>query len=127
MARVQEEAAGEHGAVLRGHAELYLKPHLGHLPLDQLRVGHVAGMFDAIVAGNSERERPVGPVTLHRIRATLRAALNGAMRQRLVNVNVAGLVELPTADRPAVRVWAAEQLGAFLDTSADDRLSTLYT
>lgn len=32
---------------------------------------------------------------MSRIRATLRAALNGAMRQRLINVNVASLVELP--------------------------------
>ncbi len=83
-------------------------------------------MFDAIVAGNPGRERPVGPTTPHRIRASLRAALNGAMRQRLLNLNVAALVELPTAERPAVRVWSGEQLGAFLDASADDRLAALY-
>jgi hypothetical protein len=29
-----------------------LKPHLGHLPIDRLRVVHIAAMFDAIDADN---------------------------------------------------------------------------
>jgi hypothetical protein len=54
-------------------------PQLGHLPLESLGVGHVAAMFDAITAGNAHRaDRPVGPTTMQRIRATLRAALSGA-------------------------------------------------
>ncbi|MBR7839102.1 hypothetical protein KDL01_37900, partial [Actinospica durhamensis] len=44
--------------------------------------------------------RPVpGPVTLERIRATLRSALTSAMKEELVTVNVAKLVELPTHRR----------------------------
>jgi integrase len=110
----------------RGHVDLYLRPHLGHVRLDQLRVTHVSRMFDVILTGNSGRDRPVGPVTLHRIRATLRAALNGAIRRRLINTNVAALVELPEATRPTVRVWSPGHAGRFLDRIGDDRLAPLY-
>jgi integrase len=110
----------------RGYIDLYLKPHLGHLPLDRLRVGHVAAMFAAIEAGNSERRRSVGPATMQRIRATLRAALNSAIRQRHLTVNVASHVELPAGQRPPVRVWDLDQLRTFLDAATDDRLVALY-
>lgn len=109
-----------------GHVDLYLKPHLGAVPLDRLRVGHVAAMFEAIAAGNGDRERPVGPATAQRIRATLRAALNGAVKQRLIDVNVASLVELPEAKRPPVRVWLPEHAGKFLDAIASDRQEALF-
>jgi len=110
-----------------GHVDRYLRPHLGHLQLESLGVGHVAAMFEAITADNVHRDRPVGPTTMHRIRATLRAALNGAIRQRLLNVNVASLVELPPPARVPARVWSAEQVGLFLDAIADDRLYALST
>ena len=34
------------------HIRLYLRPHLGHIPIDRLRVVHVSTMFDAIDAEN---------------------------------------------------------------------------
>jgi integrase len=109
-----------------GHVDRYLRPHLGHIPLESLGVGHVAAMFEAITADNAHRDRPVGPTTMHRIRATLRAALNGAIRQRLLNVNVASLVELPPPARFPVRLWSPAQVGAFLDATASDRLYAVF-
>ena len=43
--------------------------------------------------------------TLHRIRATLRVALNAAMRRGLIEANPARYVELPPASRPSAVVW----------------------
>jgi Phage integrase, N-terminal SAM-like domain len=34
------------------HIRLYLRPHLGHLPIDRLRVVHISSTFDAIDAEN---------------------------------------------------------------------------
>jgi hypothetical protein len=34
------------------HIRLSLRPHLGHLPIDRMRVVHIAAMFDAIDADN---------------------------------------------------------------------------
>jgi hypothetical protein len=44
-------------------------------------------MFTAIIRDESVLGRPVGAATLHRIHATLRAALNGEVRAGLVPVN----------------------------------------
>jgi integrase len=103
-----------------------LKPHLGAVLLSELRTGHIAAMFRGIEASNGTRRRPSGAANSQRIRATLRAALSDAIRQRLINVNVAKLLELPTAKRPAIAVWSPEQLVAFLDSIREDRLYALY-
>ena len=45
------------------------------------------------------------PATLHRIHATLRAVLNGAVRAGLIAVNPGRFPELPRAARPRPQVW----------------------
>ncbi len=108
------------------HLRLYLMPHLGHLPLERLRPAHISAMFDAITAGNEGRERVVGPATVRRIHATLRSALNAAVKAQRLAMNPALHVELPEARRPRVLPWSAAELGQFLDAAAGDRLSALY-
>ncbi|MEV0621708.1 tyrosine-type recombinase/integrase [Nonomuraea sp. NPDC050404] len=110
------------------HVRLYLKPYLGEIRLDRLRVSDIAGMFDAIeefndiiaterASGDPARitsvryRRPVGPTTLHRIRATLRHALNIAISQdRLLDFNPAAVVELAPAVRPKPVIWTQEKV-----------------
>src|SRR5436305_946443 len=109
------------------HLNLYLLPHLGEVRLDKLRVGHIAAMFEAIAERNEMIEthraspdedkraavkgmRTIAPATMHRIRATLRAALNAAIRQRLIDTNPAAHVELPPAKRPKPLVWTDERV-----------------
>lgn len=119
------------------HIRLYLKPYLGDIRLDRLRVSDIAGMFDAIeefndiiaterASGDPARvlgvryRRPVGPTTMHRIRATLRHALNIAIRQdRLLDFNPAAVVELAAASRPRPLVWTEERVAQWrLDHAA---------
>ena len=97
--------------------------------LDKLRVSHLDAMFDAIEERNelittmrASREaanrdkvkgtRLVSPATMHRIRATLRAALNAAIRQGYIDINPAAHVELPPAVRPKPLVWTDERVKA---------------
>jgi integrase len=107
--------------IIRNH----LVPHLGHVPIGELRVHHVQGMFDAIIERNAALDiarqstdpdrrattrcrRNTGPATMHRIRAVLRKALNDAIRtQQLIEFNPAAHVELPSGKRPKARVWTA--------------------
>ncbi|MGQ4514258.1 tyrosine-type recombinase/integrase [Streptomyces sp. DW26H14] len=88
-----------------------------------------------------------GPATKQRIRATLRTALNGAIRRQLITFNPASWVELDSGKRPkavlwtdqhvehwrrtgskpsAVMVWTPTQIGAFLDAAEGSRLYALY-
>ena len=51
----------------------------------------------------------------------LRAALNVAVRRRLITFNPALTIELEELPRPRIVVWTAEQVGEFLDFVKDDR------
>lgn len=91
--------------------------------------------------------RITGPATKQRIRSTLRAALNGAIRRQLITFNPASHVELTSGRRPkavlwaeqhverwretgekpsGVMVWTPTQLGAFLDAAEGDRLYAFF-
>jgi integrase len=128
------------------HVDAYLIPQLGRLPLIELTGRHVAAMFRTLAATDTGRRRPPTPGTLHRIRATLRAALNAAIREDLTSQNPARHVKLPgprrphaevwtnqrvTAwrqhgQRPIVAVWTTPQLTAFLATVTHDRLYPMW-
>ena len=129
------------------HVDQFLKPYLGDLPLRKLRAEHVSAMFDAISRENATRPRPIGLASQHRLFATLRAALNAAVKRRRLASNPCAHVELDSAPRPKalvwtdrrveqwrqsgrrpspVMVWTPEQTGRFLDAASEDRLYPLY-
>ena len=129
-----------------GHLSLYFLPILGRIPLDELGIDDVQTMIDTIIDAHARAGHPIEPGTLVRIRATLRAGLNAAMRRGLISTNPAALVELPphprcypviwtpervaawtaTGERPTIGVWTAEQLHTFLLHTAQDHWGLLW-
>ncbi|ONK13073.1 site-specific integrase [Streptomyces sp. MP131-18] len=65
------------------------------------------GLKDAIAAMPPFR-RVTGMASQHRIKATLRAALNTAIKRGQLSFNAAGHVELEPAERPKALFWTAE-------------------
>jgi integrase len=128
------------------HVKRHIIPHLGRLRLTELSNLHVTAMFTDIADTPNRYGRPPTPSTLHRIGATLRTALNAAIRQGLLRDNPARFVRLPTPRRPqarvwtdhrvqawrehgerfAVAVWTTQQLASFLDHVAEDRLFAMW-
>ncbi|MBG0565372.1 tyrosine-type recombinase/integrase [Actinoplanes aureus] len=128
------------------HVETYLIPGIGTLRLNELTGRHLTALFTDLAAGTTPAGRPRSAATLHRVRATLRAAYNAAIRDGLVTANPARHVEMPPArrphatvwtdsrvarweedgTRPAVAVWTTEQVTRFLDSVADDPLYPLW-
>ncbi|MET9263837.1 hypothetical protein [Amycolatopsis sp. NPDC004079] len=144
--------------------ESYVRLYLEKIRRDKLRGGHLDAMFEAIVEHNDlieeyrasgdpdkvaavKWQRPVGLMSLQRIREALRALLNRRVKEGLLTVNVAVLVELPTPDRPRpklwtpervakwhrtgevpspVMVWTGEQTGQFLDFAVGHPLYRLF-
>jgi len=93
------------------HVRLYLGPYLGQVLLTELTVGQVQAMFTAIIRQHQALGTPVSAATLTRIRATLRAALNAAIRRGLIPDNPAARAELPRARRPRAVVWTPYRVG----------------
>jgi hypothetical protein len=103
----------------RGHINRYWLPHIGHIRLVDLRVAHVAGVFEAIDERNElvlagrlpKRVRFVSDSSKQRIRSMLRTALNDAIRAEdaPITVNVAALVKLPSGKSPKPMVWTEER------------------
>jgi integrase len=129
------------------HVRLYLIPYLGSVVLADLQPAHVQAMLTAISRAAADRDRPLAASTLARIHATLRAALNAAIRAGHLPANPASRTELPgparrpraviwttariadwqqTGRRPAVAVWTPAQTAAFLNSARDDRLYALW-
>jgi integrase len=108
------------------HLRIHLIPKLGWIPLEKLRPGDIAAAYRAIEAERPEGRPPVGPATIRRIHATLRASLNSAVQQQRLPFSPASHVELPEAKRPKVAPWEPEELGRFLDAVQSDRHSCLY-
>ncbi len=106
------------------HIRRVFLPAFGDIPLDKLRVSHVAAAFAAIDQENARIEaarassdpavrksvagkRVTGPATKQRIRATLRSALSDAAGadHALITSNPAKLLRLESGKRPKARVW----------------------
>jgi integrase len=98
---LRASTARSYAAHIRG----YLIPYLGGIPLAALSAGDVQVMFTAVMRGETALGRRVSAATLHRIHATLRAALNGAVRAGLIVANPGRFPELPRAARPRPQVW----------------------
>jgi integrase len=136
-------------STLRGyasHIRLYLEPCLGQILLADLRTAHVQAMFTTIARQRAAQGRPVAAATLARIKATLRAALNAAIRAGYLTDNAAWCTELPsgrrprpvvwtaarvrewerTGIRPPVAVWLPAQTAWFLNSIRGDRLYAAY-
>lgn len=93
------------------HIDLYLVPHLGQLKLRSLSASHIDAMVSAIT---SDVKKHLSSTTIRRIHATMRSAMNAAVRRQLVTVNPALQIELPRQERKTVAVWTASQLKQFL-------------
>jgi integrase len=126
--------------------ERFLIPSLGRLCLADLDIRRLRVAFAQIAATTNRKGQPQSPSCLQHLRTTLRAALNLAVREGVIAANPARYLEVPqyrkpharvwtdgrvaewqaTGARPAVAVWTATHLAAFLDAVRRDRLFALW-
>ncbi|MFV2198744.1 tyrosine-type recombinase/integrase [Nocardiopsis sp. LOL_012] len=128
------------------HIDRYLTPYLGGVVLEELTPGLVRQAFEQIASCTTSSGERLSPTTVQRVRATLRAALNTAVSERLLPSNPARGLHLEPAvgarpvvwtdqavaewthggERPAVAVWTVAQTRAFLDFVSGHRLYALF-
>ena len=130
------------------HIRTWLKPQLGHLPLERLNAGHIEELFITIRRMNAEitrqraagvapmdvkidddvrgQSRECGPTTQLRIFATLRAALNAAKRQRKITWNPCEGIELEQPETAERQRWTPAEAAQFIDATAGDEMGLMF-
>jgi integrase len=102
------------------HVRLHLTPTLGRVKLTALTPSQCQRAYAALL------DRGLAPGTVKRAHATLRRALNQAVRWRVLAVNPAAMAEPPRLVRRDMTTLDAAQARALLDAASDDRLEALW-
>jgi integrase len=112
------------------HVECHVVPHIGSVKLAQLSGSQVNALYAKLAeSGKKNAKHGLSPLTIHHVHSCLHKAMKDAIRWGQIARN-----PLDAADPPRqrgdgtkeMRTWSIEQLRAFLDAAADDRLSSLW-
>lgn len=97
----------------------FFEPDLGATRLGQLTARDVRQYLEQL------KKRGVGVRTIRYTHATLRAALEDAMREELIEKNVAKLVRPPSAPKSEPQALSVDELKDLFKANRDDRLFAL--
>jgi integrase len=130
----------------RDHIDRYLIPSIGRITLADLTGKRLQACFSLLARQRTRTGKPIAASTVDRVRATLRSALNAAVREALIASNPLAQVRLDKpvrprpviwtderveawrrdGTRPPVAVWTLRQLITFLTRVENDRLAALW-
>jgi integrase len=102
------------------NVRLHILPYLAKFSLAKLQPYHIERWMLAL------RAKGLSPRTVQYCHAVLRAGLQHALRQGLVQRNVAKLVEGPKLERPEVEILEPEQVVRVLEAVRGDRFEAFY-
>lgn len=97
----------------------HLVPALGNIPLAKLSPQHLQRFYRELQNGG-------GHDKAHKCHATLRCALNRAVRMGLIPRNPANLVDTPKVQRKEMRALTPEETTRLFEAARDDRFYALY-
>ena len=112
------------------HVECHVVPHVGSVKLAKLTGSQVNALYAKLAEGGKQDGKSgLSPMTVHHVHSCLHKACKDAVRWGQLSRN-----PLDAADPPRkkgdgsreMRTWSKEQLKAFLETVAEDRLSPLW-
>jgi integrase len=146
LARLTHPDPPDHPAHYTRDVELVLIPYLGHYRLSDLDGPLLRAVFAQIGQTTNSKGQPQSASALHHLRTTLRAALNVAVREELIESNPARHIEIHgyrrphaqvwtdgrvqqwelTGEHPPVAVWTAQQLSTFLADAVEDSLFAFW-
>lgn len=107
-------------AAYQFQADRYLVPDLGRRKLGQLSARELRLYLASLT------KRGVGARTIRYVHATLRAALEDAVREELLEKNVAKLVRAPASPRVERVPLTVDEIRSFLKSTRDDRLHAMF-
>lgn len=100
-------------AIINGH----VLPYIGDRPLQLLKPADLGALYTQLT------ERGLAPKTVRNVHSLIRSVLKEAVTLGYVTRNVASFAKQPRVPQTEMRTWNAEELRAFLDHVAGDRMS----
>jgi integrase len=102
------------------NVRLHIAPRIGRKPLGRLSARDIRQMLDDM------RGAGAGPRVVQHVHATLRVALEHAVREELLPRNVAKLVQVTPPPREEREPLTVQEAQTLLKAARDDRLHALY-
>lgn len=107
-------------AAYRYNVDRYLVPDLGRKRLVQMSARELRLYFESL------KRRGIGARTVKYVHSTLRAALEDAVREEIIDKNVAGLVRVQGPPRMEREPLSVDEVRTLLKSSRDDRLFAMF-
>ena len=109
--------------------EQHLVPQLGAVQLQSLNAAQINAHYARLLSeGRVHGSGGLSPNTVHHVHAVLHRALRDAVKWGYLQTNAAACADPPraSAQHRELAVWSEEQLHAFLDSVAGQRLYPLW-
>lgn len=105
----------------------HINPVLGNTKLKNLQPHHLRSLYnEKLENGRVDGKGGLSPRAVHYIHSIINAALKQAIKERLINFNVAEVVELPKMKKHEMRPLNDEEIDIFLDEASKTRHYTAY-
>lgn len=106
-------------------------PYIGAIKLQDLKTHHLQGLYNRLLKegrrGTSKgNKKGLSPTTIKRIHIPIASCLKQALRNELVNKNVAITVELPKQNKHEIKPLTKDEIQSLLDAAKGDRLYAAF-
>jgi integrase len=118
--QVQDHLSESTRISYQGHIELYLIPHLGSVPLEELSTDMIEAVYRHLLTVG------LAATTVRRINATLSSSLSAAVREGIISTNPAQRVRSRKSNAFHARVWSVDQAATFIRHAEGDDLYLLW-
>jgi integrase len=112
------------------HVDCHVVPFIGTVKLQKVTGATLNGLYAKLAeSGRKNGKKGLSPATIHHVHACLHRAFRDAVRWGQLARNPADSADPPHqrgTERREMKTWTAEQLGAFLKATKDDRLHDLW-
>lgn len=123
IAKEKAQTTHEHYASL---VKRHIKPALGSKELQKLSVNDIRSFLRSKVGTQTTRGTEISEQTIKALHTVISASLQNAVREELINRNVARLVQTPHAENAEVHPLTDTELALFLTAVSPHRLRALW-
>ena len=112
------------------HVDCHVVPFIGTVKLQKVTGATLNGLYAKLAeTGRRNGKSGLSPATVHHVHACLHRAFRDAVKWGQLARNPADAADPPRqrgTERREMKTWTAEQLGAFLRATKDERLHALW-